>query len=121
MIRQLLRFGSVGVAAMLVHWLVVAALVPLGAAPLLANVFGFAVAFNVSYWGHRRWTFATSSGHGTTLRRFAAVALGSFVLNEVLYYLLLTHTRMDYQTALALVLIAVAALTFALSRYWAFR
>lgn len=118
MIRQLARFGIVGVTAMAVHWLVVWLLVPRGLAPLLANVIGFAVAFNVSYFGHRNWTFATSSAHSATFWRFLAVALCSFAVNEALYYVLLRF--LDYQLALAIVLIAVAALTFILSKLWAF-
>jgi putative flippase GtrA len=120
-IRQLARFGVVGVAAMAVHWLAVTILVPLGLIPLIANVVAFAIAFNVSYLGHRNWTFASTNHHPTTLKRFFGVALASFVLNEILYYLLLTFTALDYRIALAVVLIAVAALTFVLSRYWAFR
>lgn len=124
MIRQLARFGTVGVAAMAVHWLVVAALVPLGAAPLLANIAAFAIAFNVSYAGHRRWTFAAqqtaTAASDPSLRRFLGVALLSFALNETLYYALLGQ-GMEYRVALLLVLVAVAALTFVLSRYWAFR
>ncbi|HSB97731.1 MAG TPA: GtrA family protein [Spongiibacteraceae bacterium] len=128
MIRQLARFGVVGIAAMAVHWLVVAVLVPLGALPLIANVVAFAIAFNVSYIGHRHWTFAADSAvdvvaddRGTPFKRFFGVALLSFVLNEILYYLLLRYTTLDYRIALLIVLIAVAALTFILSRYWAFR
>lgn len=121
MILQLVRFGAVGIAAMGVHWLVVALLVPLGPAPLLANVIGFAIAFSVSYTGHRNWTFASAEPHATTLRRFLAVALASFALNELIYLLLLRYTALDYRAALAIVLVAVAALTFVLSRYWAFR
>ena len=45
---QIFRFGCIGVAAMLVHLAVVSLLVPLGLAPLLANVAAFAVAFQVS-------------------------------------------------------------------------
>jgi putative flippase GtrA len=120
-IGQLARFGVVGVGAMAVHWLVVAMLVPLGALPLIANIAGFAVAFNVSYVGHRNWTFAATGDHATTFKRFFGVALASFVLNEILYYLLLQYTAMGYRNALLIVLIAVAALTFVLSRYWAFR
>jgi putative flippase GtrA len=115
-----MRFGAVGIAAMAVHWLVVALLVPLGSKPLLANIAAFAVAFNVSYAGHRHWTFAATSAQHSTFKRFLGVALLSFALNEALYYLLL-RSGMEYRAALLLVLIAVAALTFVLSRYWAFR
>jgi putative flippase GtrA len=120
MIRQLLRFGAVGVAAMAVHWTVVALLVPFGAKPLLANIAAFAIAFNVSYVGHRHWTFAATSAHQSPFKRFLGVALLSFVLNEALYYLLL-RAGLEYRVALLIVLVAVAALTFILSRYWAFR
>ncbi len=121
MILQLARFGAVGIAAMAVHWLVVKLLVPLGLQPLIANVIGFAVAFNISYWGHRNWTFASEASHQTTLTRFFAVAVGSFLINEFAYSLLLRFTHLNYDVALAIVLVGVAALTFVLSRYWAFR
>jgi putative flippase GtrA len=121
MILQIARFGVVGVAAMAVHWLVVVALVPVGLAPLIANVVGFGIAFNVSYLGHRYWTFTSDAAHATTLGRFFAVALGSFIINEALYSLLLRYTHLDYQVALALVLFTVAGLTFVLSRHWAFK
>lgn len=121
MIAQLARFGVVGIAAMAVHWAVVAAIVPLGVAPLLANVIAFAVAFNASYFGHRNWTFASRASHTATLPRFLGVALASFALNEALYAVLLARTALDYRSALLVVLIAVAALTFVLSRCWAFR
>lgn len=118
-IAQLARFGVVGIAAMCVHWLVVRLLVPAGIAPLIANVIGFGVAFNVSYFGHRNWTFASNRAHRTTLWRFLTVALISFALNEVMYSMLLQF--MDYDLALAIVLVAVSALTFILSKLWAFR
>lgn len=104
---------------MCVHWLVVRLLVPAGIAPLLANVIGFSVAFNVSYFGHRNWTFASDSAHRTTFWRFLTVALTSFALNEALYSVLLQF--MNYDLALAIVLVAVSALTFVLSKLWAFR
>lgn len=121
MISQLARFGVVGVGAMTVHWLVVVAIVPLGIPELIANVIGFCVAFNVSYFGHHYWTFASTTETLTTFKRFLTVAITSFIVNECLYSLLLNFTTLDYRTALAIVLVAVAALTFVLSRLWAFR
>lgn len=121
MLTQLIRFSGVGIGALLVHWLVVIALVPLGMAPLLANVVGFMVAFNVSYFGHRHLTFeAIGLQHSQTLPRFAGVALLSFAVNETLYALLLGFTSLGYDLALLLVLATVAALTYLLSRFWAF-
>ena len=123
MIEQLFRFLIVGCSAVGVHWTVVAALVPTFAMhPLLANPLASLTAFQVSYWGHRLFTFqAGSLRHSQTLPRFIAVACTSFAINETLYFLLLRYTKLDYRIALFLVLAAVASLTFVLSRQWAFR
>lgn len=123
MSRELFWFGVVGISALLVHFASVAwVLVPLGLAPLLANLLGFLLAFQVSYWGHRVQTFrATGVPHRQALPRFFAVACLSFAVNEGLYALLLQHTALGYRPALLLVLVLVAGMTFVLGKLWAFR
>jgi putative flippase GtrA len=119
--RELFWFGLIGISALLVHFLLVTLLVPMGLQPLLANVVAYLLAFQVSYWGHRQKTFAAGHvSHWQTLPRFFAVASLSFLLNEALYFLLLHYTPLDYRVALLLVLAAVAVVTFVLSRAWAF-
>lgn len=121
MIAQVSRFALVGITALVVHWLVVRLLVPLGLAPLIANIFGFLVAFNVSYFGHRTLTFkADHQRHSRTFPRFATVAMASFAINEAFYALLLIFTPLRYDIALFIVLGVVAVLTYLLSRFWAF-
>lgn len=120
--RELFWFGVVGVSALLVHYcLVTLALVPLGVKPLVANVVGFLLAFQVSYWGHRCLTFqAGHVAHRQALPRFFAVACLSFCVNEAMYFILLHYSRLDYRSALLVVLFTVAALTFLLGKLWAF-
>ncbi|TDR82715.1 GtrA family protein [Paludibacterium purpuratum] len=121
--RQLFWFGVVGISALVVHYLTVTVvLTPLGLAPLIANVAAFLLAFQVSYWGHRQFTFGHSgTPHRQSLPRFFGVACLSFFVNEALYALLLRFTALDYRVSLLIVLFAVAALTFVLSKLWAFR
>jgi len=116
---QLVRFGCVGGAASAAHLVVVAALVPAGLVPLTANVAGFAMAFHVSYYGHRTWTFGHHGGMREYLRMLT-VSLSAFVFNETLYAGLLKFTTLDYRAALLLVLLAVAASTFVAARLWVF-
>jgi putative flippase GtrA len=122
MSRELLWFGIVGVSAMLVHLGSVAlVLVPLGLPPLVANVFAFLLAFQVSHLGHHRFTFSAADAPvRRSRRRFFLVAVSSFLVNEALYALLLHFTELDYRVALGIVLVAVAALTFVSARQWAF-
>lgn len=123
MTRQMFWFGVVGISAMLVHLGSVALiLVPMGLAPLIANVAGFLLAFQVSHAGHRRLTFQTAQAPASDSRgRFFLVASLSFALNECLFWLLLRYfPALDYRLALAAVLVVVAALTFFTARNWAF-
>ena len=120
---QLFFFVVVGCLAAATHWAVAVLCVEhLGLAPLLANVAGWLVAFNVSLFGHYHLTFKHQRAPWKQAAiRFFGVALLAFALNELAYAILLHTTRLPYQWALALVLLGVAVLTFILSRFWAFR
>jgi putative flippase GtrA len=119
---EVVRFIIVGAAAAAVHFICVLFLVEQWAfLPLLANVAAFLLAFNVSYTGHRFWTFSdTSLEHSESLPRFFLVACCGFACNELLYFLLLHYTPLPYWLSLGLVLLAVAFGTFVFSRLWAF-
>lgn len=120
--RELFWFGAVGVTAMLVHLGCVSlVLVPLGLDPLIANIIAFLIAFQVSHARHQRLTFSHQQAPVARSRvRFFGVALTSFIINELMYWALLHFTPLDYRVALAIVLVAVAALTFVTARHWAF-
>ena len=117
-----IRFALVGGAAAGVHFCTVLLLVQGGNwSPLIANVLAFLTAFQVSYWGHKVWSFKQQdTSHAQSLPRFFLVASASFVLNEFLYFLLLRYTHLPYWLALGMVLVAVALLTFFASKAWAF-
>jgi putative flippase GtrA len=119
---RLAWFVVVGCTAAMVHWGVVVLLVEhAGWRPLLANVIGWLVAFTVSFSGHHRWTFRD---HGAPVRRsalrFFLVSAAGFSINEFSYAILLQWSGMRYDLVLAVVLVAVAVLTYLLSRHWAF-
>ncbi len=125
-LKQTLAFLIVGASAACVHEGVVIGLVEWGGVqPLSANVGGFLSAFSVSYAGHRRFTFEShleSGGGGwRSLPKFFLVAFAAFLLNQLLFYALLRWTALPYSVALFLVLMAVAAGTFFVSKWWAFK
>ncbi|ANN80683.1 sugar translocase [Bordetella flabilis] len=123
LIRQLSWFIAVGCAAAATHWLVVVACVEaMDARPLLANVLGWLVAFCVSFSGHYLLTFRHQAGawHVAAVR-FFCISAGGFAINELTYAWLLHRTALRYDVLLALVLLAIAVLTFLFSRFWAFR
>ena len=88
--------------------------------PALANVAGF-FARSVSYIGHRNFTFAgTNVGHGKALARLFSVSCLSFAGNQLLLWMLLELTALPLWIALGIVLVAVAMVTYLLSRSWVF-
>lgn len=120
---QVLQFVAVGGAAAATHLAVVALLVQAaGVQPLAANVLAFLVAFVVSYNGHAWLTFSAAQARGWAVAaRFFAVACLSFVVNEALYWICLHWLHWHYFWSLSGVLLLVAAGTFVLSKFWAFR
>lgn len=121
--QRLVFFTGIGGFAALVHILVVMNLVTyVNLHPLIANVFAFLIAFNVSYLGHKYLTFANiGEQKQLSLPHFFLVASSAGLINEGLYYLLLSYTQINYLIALILVLGLVAVYSYILSHFWACR
>lgn len=121
--QQFVFFSAIGATAALTHIMIVLNLVQhFNFEPLIANVFAFFIAFNISYLGHRYLTFSQLANQKQlSLPHFFLVASSAGALNEVLYFLLLNYTTIPYLMALVFVLGIVAIYSFILSRFWACR
>lgn len=116
-----LWFLVVGASAALTH-IAVFTLTQQRLLPELANAAGFAVAFVVSFGGHRLLSFRDAGTTlGQSLGRFALTALAGFAANEAVFALLLRVAGWPALLALLAALVAAAGQTFLLSRFWAFR
>jgi len=117
------RFGIIGVLAALTHYAIVILLFEqVHIALAYANLIAFCLAFWVSYFGHRHFTFqAQQLSHRQTLPKFFVVATLGFVFNESL--LLISHHYLNISLSI-LVIIAIfltAIFTFLLNRFFAFQ
>lgn len=121
-ILQIMRFGIIGVTAAIVHFNTVVMLVQeFHYAPLIANIAGFLISFQVSYWGHRNWTFHdTVITHSDAYPRLAMVQITNFAINEYLYYIFLSM-HLPYQLALVIVIAVMPIFTFVTSKWWVFQ
>ena len=119
---QLARFGIVGVTAASVHFAIVVFLVELHyLQPLIANIVAFCIAVQVSYWGHRIWTFrGTKKNHWVAFSRLLLVSIVAFTVNESMFYILMTEYQLPYPVALFLILTILPFIVFAVNKMWVF-
>lgn len=123
LLLQLMRFGIVGISAACLHFTGVVILVESGLlTPLLANVIAYGFAFPVSYFGHRYWTFHTTTAlHSVAMPRLLLISTTNFFANEGLFYIFMSVFNLSYPIALLIVLTILPIATFFLSKFWVFR
>ena len=121
-IKQLSRFGFVGVVATLVHVTMGLGLHNgLGVAPLIANLVGFGCALGVSFFGQTRLTFPGATADVTAFLRFAAVALTGLATNQLIVWVVTGLLAQPYWLALVIIIITVPCITFTMLKFWALR
>jgi putative flippase GtrA len=90
--------------------------------PLHANMVAFVFAFQVSYFGHRFWTFnETIIEHRVAMPKLLLISSANFFANEGLFYFFLNTFQLPYTVALLLVLAILPVVTFTVSKLWIFR
>jgi putative flippase GtrA len=119
-LAQWVRFAVVGAGNTLLSWVTYAGLVAVGLHYLLASSVAFALGAVNSYVLNRRWTFASEGRCVPEVLRFAVVQGVGLALDVVLLYVLVHQAGVPHLLAQLLVFPAASAVTFLLSRHWAF-
>lgn len=88
--------------------------------PQLANLFGFLVAFMVSYFGHLHYTFQPQASSDRYFRRFLILSGLSFLTSSSVVFFL-THTvGLNFVWAMVGVAVIVPGVSFLAAKFWAF-
>ena len=118
---QVVRFFCVGAGATIVH--VIAALTyhAFGLTPLWANFFAFLTAFIPSYIGNYAWTFDRVADVRSSLRRFLAISLSCFAVNQAIVYSVTEVGHLPLWVALIPVVLVIPLAGYFLSKLWAFQ
>ncbi|EKT4523094.1 GtrA family protein [Pseudomonas putida] len=113
-----LRFILVGGIATIVHmsFATVALALVADLSPFLANLIAFAVAFLVSFYGHRHLTFLTRGN----IRRFLVVAVAGFALNNLILYAILV-LGVPKLISIIIATACVPVMSYLVSSLWAFK
>ena len=120
--QAFLRFAVVGAVATTIHAAVFALLIETTPVdPVGATVLAFVVAFAAGFVLNRRWTFASRADPLAQLPRYLVVQLAGLVLNAAIMALAVHVQRWSPYAGLALGIVLVPPVTFALARAWVFR
>jgi putative flippase GtrA len=86
---RLLKFGSVGIVATLVHYAVATGFAELGDLSMMtANILGWLVGLVVSWYGHRHITFSKAEfGHASPLM-FTAISIFAIGVSSGVAYVM---------------------------------
>lgn len=122
-LREIARFGIVGVLATLTHFVMLYLLVErAGLVPSLANGAAFLCAVAVTWLGQSRWVFA---GHGTTspakLLRFAVSLAVGLMANVAIMAIVTEGLGLGYRVGFLIACLVVPALSFVMNKLWVFR
>lgn len=121
-IFQLARFTTTGAAAALTHYSIVMLLFKRNIALQYANLVAFLLAYWVSYFGHRIFTFkAQHIAHRQTLPKFTLVAGLGFLFNESFLLLSNLYFSAPVSTLVCVAIVLTSIVTFLLNRFFAFQ
>ena len=121
-LKQLSRFGAVGIVATSVHVAVGLGLEKgAGVPPFWANLVAFACALGVSFFGQTRLTFSGSARGARSFARFTTVAVSGLAMNQAIVWLVTSVFGGPYELALAIIIATVPAATFLALKFWALR
>ncbi|KHN65832.1 polysaccharide biosynthesis protein GtrA [Acinetobacter calcoaceticus] len=119
---QLARFTTTGAAAALTHYSIVILLFKRNIALHYANLIAFLLAYWVSYFGHRIFTFkAQHISHRQTLPKFTLVAGLGFLFNESFLLLSNLYFSTPVSTLVCVAIVLTSIVTFLLNRFFAFQ
>jgi putative flippase GtrA len=121
-VHRFARFATVGVLATVTHTAVFSAAIELGRIdPVLANALAFSVAVLVGFALNRRWTFAGHGGESAQLWRYVVAALVGLAGSSLIMHVAVNVARWSPYVGLALSLVLMPPLSFALNQLWVFR
>lgn len=124
-ILQFIKFCLVGASNTLINLAAYYVLLALGAHYLVANAFGFIVSVLNAYYWNRRYVFkraeAGVGGFDSAFLRMAASYGFTFLLSNLLLYLMINKLGISAYFAPFLNLLITIPLNFMLNKLWAFK
>jgi putative flippase GtrA len=120
-LRRLATFATVGAAATVGYAVIAEGLVFAGLKPILASLTAYALCTCWSYFGHKRFTFASAGAHRVEAPRFIAVTATGLLVAIAMPLLFARFFGPSPYLAILATCIVVPIISFIASQRFVFR
>ena len=120
LLKQLVRYGVVGVLNTLWAYLLYLLLTWLWLDPKIAVSILYPIGALTGYFAHAKYSFSYRGGKSKALFRFVVAHLVGYTANVTMLYLLVDVCGYPHQLVQALAIFVVAGVLFVLFRYFVF-
>ena len=119
--RQLIRYGLVGIVNNLTIYGVYLLITQQGVEPKIAMTLTYILGMTIGFIGNRKWTFSHRGNFFGTLTRYLFAHLLGFLLNFALLLTFVDYLGFPHQWIQAMAIVVVAVFLFIMFKYFVFR
>lgn len=121
LLRQLIKYLSVGGISNLFAYIIYAGLTAFGVNPISSMSIVYVAASVMAYFANRKWTFRSDVDVGKSVPRYIAIQFVGYLTNLLILSTLCYRLGISHYLAQILGMIVVAVELFFLSKYYVFR
>ncbi|MDX8386202.1 MAG: GtrA family protein [Gallionella sp.] len=119
-IKQLIRYGLVGIASNVFIYLGYLLITYLGVEAKLAMTLLYLIGVLIGFIGNRKWTFSYSGNSFSAAKRYALAHLLGYTVNLLILYIFVDHYGFAHQWVQAVAIFIVAGLLFLIFKFFVF-
>jgi putative flippase GtrA len=118
--RQLIRYGFVGVASNLTIYIVYLLITSFGVEPKTAMTLVYILGASIGFVGHRQWSFSHRGDAKPAAIRYVAAHLSGYLLNLLIISIFVDYFGYAHQIIQAAAIFVVAGFLFVVFKYFVF-
>lgn len=119
-IRQLLRYGVLGVVTNVLGLLLYLGVVALGVEPKIAMTVLYCTGVAISFFGNKNWTFSHDGHALQSSLRYAVAYLFGYLMNYAILYVFVDRLHYSHAYVQAVSIFVVAAFLFLAFKFFVF-
>ena len=120
-LRQLIRYGVVGLASNMTGYLIYLLITWLGVDPKVTVTLFYPLAATIAYFGHAKYTFSYKGGHAAGISRYVIAHICGYSLNIGSLYYFVDVLHYPHQLVQFCNIFFVAGFLFIAFKYFSFQ